>query len=263
MKKIALIIVLISNLNALSQNLEARYEMHFKQDSLSADTKVESCYLFIKDKSRSFFSTKGFMFNDSIMVLHENGKLSDAEFLRPQNAFYYTHLNRFVYKDYTTSLTTIYESIALDSYKYSLNQELNWEIKNETKNIGDYDCYKASTYYAGRNYIAWFTKEIPISDGPYIFGGLPGLIVKICDQSGSYDFELKYIKKYDGVIVDSPSIAGKAVMSTFKQVFKLREEERKDPLVFLNKIDGIHIEEIDGKGKPTIINNNPLELRID
>jgi hypothetical protein len=37
---------------------------------------------------------------------------------------------------------------------------------------------------------AWFTKEINVSDGPYKFSGLPGLIVKLEDDRGDYKFDL-------------------------------------------------------------------------
>jgi hypothetical protein len=55
---------------------------------------------------------------------------------------------------------------------------------------------KATTSFAGRNYEAWFTPEIPISDGPYKFYGLPGLIFKICDKKNQHVFTLKKLTKH-------------------------------------------------------------------
>lgn len=61
----------------------------------------------------------------------------------------------------------------------------NWEIKNETKNIGNYTCTKATYNYKKNdsliNVTAWFTKEIPVSNGPDIYDGLPGLILQVED----------------------------------------------------------------------------------
>jgi GLPGLI family protein len=50
--------------------------------------------------------------------------------------------------------------------------------------------------YAGRDYKAWFTNEIPVSDGPYKFYGLPGLIVEIEDSKKQYTFELVSYKTF-------------------------------------------------------------------
>jgi len=63
--------------------------------------------------------------------------------------------------------------------------KLVWELKNETKIIGKYQCTKATTIKQINNrgekvkVIAWFTSEIPISFGPLGYGGLPGLILEL------------------------------------------------------------------------------------
>ena len=56
-----------------------------------------------------------------------------------------------------------------------------WTTTKETKKIGIFNCFKASTTFRGRNYIAWFTLEIPISFGPWKLNGLPGLILEAYD----------------------------------------------------------------------------------
>ena len=43
--------------------------------------------------------------------------------------------------------------------------------------------------------MAWFTSEIPIQRGPWKFGGLPGLIVKISDAKKEYNFELVKLER--------------------------------------------------------------------
>lgn len=51
--------------------------------------------------------------------------------------------------------------------------------------------------YAGRNWTAWFAKDIPIFEGPYYFHGLPGLIISIEDRDKNFNFRLTSIKKTD------------------------------------------------------------------
>ncbi len=66
--------------------------------------------------------------------------------------------------------------------------------------MAGYTCQKATTRYEGRDYVAWFAPKIPISDGPYKFSGLPGLIVEIADTKEYYRFELTGLSKVpDGI----------------------------------------------------------------
>jgi len=82
--------------------------------------------------------------------------------------------------------------------KDSLNNN-QWKLGNETKNIGEYTCYKATfseevetkTFIDGslesvqeeRITTAWYTPQIPVNNGPQNFHGLPGLILEINDGS--------------------------------------------------------------------------------
>ncbi|MCD9616640.1 GLPGLI family protein [Chryseobacterium gleum] len=66
----------------------------------------------------------------------------------------------------------------------------NWKLVDESKVISTIMCKKAEVTFKGRNWIAWYAPEIPLPYGPYKFSGLPGLIVKITDDKGDFDFEL-------------------------------------------------------------------------
>ena len=67
--------------------------------------------------------------------------------------------------------------------------DMKWEIKKDTATILSYSCQKAITEFRGRTWEAWFTSEIPINNGPWKFGGLPGLIMKISDSQHYFVFE--------------------------------------------------------------------------
>lgn len=85
--------------------------------------------------------------------------------------------------------------------KITETQKPIWKINNEKIKIGDFVCQKATTYYKGREWIAWFTSEIPISEGPYKFYGLPGLIVKIHDKNNEHIFDILKVKKDESIKV--------------------------------------------------------------
>tara|TARA_R110002072_G_scaffold97258_4_gene213829 strand:+ start:449 stop:1276 length:828 start_codon:yes stop_codon:yes gene_type:complete len=77
----------------------------------------------------------------------------------------------------------------------------DWELTGETKNIGNYTCYKAvfekeeesveikmidgevkeEKGMKKRTIVAWYTPDVSISNGPKNFGGLPGLILEVND----------------------------------------------------------------------------------
>ncbi|MCD8436102.1 GLPGLI family protein [Tenacibaculum dicentrarchi] len=67
------------------------------------------------------------------------------------------------------------------------DKPLAWQLKNETKKIGDYLCYKAiaieKKMYRGKMkeypVIAWYCPEISSSFGPIGVAGLPGLILEV------------------------------------------------------------------------------------
>ena len=64
-----------------------------------------------------------------------------------------------------------------------------WSITKDTMTVCGYPCIKATCRWRGRDYTAWFTTDIPVSCGPWKFGGLPGLIMKISDNDNIYSWE--------------------------------------------------------------------------
>lgn len=76
-----------------------------------------------------------------------------------------------------------------------------WSLADEHRTIRGYNCQKATCNWRGRDYEAWFTMDIPIQHGPWKFGGLPGLIVKISDAKKEYNFELVKLEQIDRPIM--------------------------------------------------------------
>jgi GLPGLI family protein len=60
----------------------------------------------------------------------------------------------------------------------TLIYEDKWSLVNgSSRIICGYDCQKATQNLAGSQLTAWFCMEIPLSDGPMDYYGLPGLIL--------------------------------------------------------------------------------------
>lgn len=64
--------------------------------------------------------------------------------------------------------------------KYSIN----WTITGNSKKVMGYSCQEATGEFRCRSYKAYFLKEIPFSDGPFKFDGLPGLILEVVSDDG-------------------------------------------------------------------------------
>lgn len=77
-----------------------------------------------------------------------------------------------VYSDYNILGAYFYVKDSIHNQKWIL-------VDNETKNYLGFTCKKAVTNYRGRDYEAYYTTEIPINNGPWKFGDLPGMILSI------------------------------------------------------------------------------------
>ena len=97
-----------------------------------------------------------------------------------------------------------------------------WQIESETKKICGYECQKATCRWRGRDYVAWFTAEIPVSAGPWKFGGLPGLIMKINDTGNDYAWEAVAVNTGEFPIYGARRKEYKK--STREKVLKLQRE---------------------------------------
>lgn len=82
-------------------------------------------------------------------------------------------------------------------YSYPTEDLIQWKLSDKTKKYLHFNLQQATTNFGGRKWTAWFTKEIPLSEGPYKFTGLPGLIVLLEDDRNQYSFSLVKSKKLE------------------------------------------------------------------
>ena len=107
-----------------------------------------------------------------------------------------------IFKEYEKRIvTTIDHIFSYGMYEYEEPfDNFIWQITSETDTIHNYVCQKAICDFGGRTWEAWFAMEIPISDGPYKFCGLPGLILNIADTQNHYSFKFLSIEKPSEII---------------------------------------------------------------
>ncbi|ROI12252.1 GLPGLI family protein [Kaistella haifensis] len=222
----------------LGQSNRFIYEYQFISDSTqSNNVSKEVMFLDITKNESSFYSYRKY-YSDSIIV-EDNKK---GIFSMPPNMNF---INFRVLKKSNNLIQTI-TNVAGNTFIVSDNHHLNWKILNETDSIMNYKVIKAEVLFAGRKWIAWFTKEIPIQDGPYKFYGLPGLILQIEDGIKSHSFTIIGISKMNKII-EYPKIpnAKSPIGINQNDYYKLYRDYREDPL---KNLRGKYPDQMDEEG---------------
>lgn len=152
--------------------------------------------------------------NNKSIQFTQNGNVKESTVYSGENNIQKTIVvsdnNRksFVYKNFDKKELKLADFIGLKKYLiYDTLANFKWVITNEKQKILKYKCTKATASFRGREYIAWFTEDIAIQNGPWKFCGLPGLIIKIHDKDKFYEFELDAIDlktNFDDSIVNVP-----------------------------------------------------------
>ena len=103
--------------------------------------------------------------------------------------FPHVRMSTYIYKNYPTGQMTITDRISSQGYRYvdSLHAQ-TWTMGDSTREVLGYTCQQATADFRGRRWTAWFTTDIPVSDGPWKLGGLPGLILKAYDEGQQHVF---------------------------------------------------------------------------
>ena len=249
---------------------KAVYELTYQPDSTDTESKKsEDMFLYIGD-GFSRFSSAGKAISDSIMSTMDQSDFNPARLMEMRSQIPRTEFQYDIYKGIPAEKISYAREIVRDKYYYTEDKGLfDWTILNETDTISGFQVQKATTSFAGRDYTAWFTPEIPFPEGPYKFSGLPGLIVKVKDDQDHYLFELKQIQKLENPI---PFTFQKEehIGTTPEKLSKLEEEYKKDPIGFAERlIPGLKITYTEGADQKKMERerkeklkkeNNPIEL---
>lgn len=90
------------------------------------------------------------------------------------------------------NVDALQETRSLQGVNYIVNDnfpKLSWNTDyRDIDTLGKFICHKATTTYRGTKLTAYYTNDIPVPVGPYKFGGLPGLIVMLYNESASPNY---------------------------------------------------------------------------
>ncbi len=122
-----------------------------------------------------------------------------------------------------------------------------WKLGKETKNIGDYTCYKATfkedfttqtisdkneieTVEKERTTTAWYTPEIPVNNGPENFFGLPGLILEINDGDLTLVCSKIVLNPSEKVKIIEPSKGKVVTQQKFDEIMEKKNKEMMEQM---------------------------------
>lgn len=233
----ALFLFVVVAVNA--QNQRFFYDYKYIPDTANrTEIKSEMMLLDVTKSGSEYYSREKFV-ADSItkaevekQLQSGSGNINISRKDRPGNVTFR------VTKSYPDYKVFLYSSISSDQYKILEDEKPEWKIFPDKEKIGEYYAQKATTDFGGRKWVAWFTTAIPVNDGPYKFYGLPGLIVKVEDTTGSHTMTLvgnKNFEPSEEKEIQLPNgmrtfgFGGKEIDVSEKQYKKLWKEYINDP----------------------------------
>lgn len=130
----------------------------------------------------------------------------------------------------------------------------DWQFEADTKNIGEYTCYKATITREQAKLVggisvngdkdlsqkkepemetvtvtAWYTPQIPVNNGPAKYFGLPGLILEVNDGSETIICSKLVLNPADKVEISEPKKGKEVNQEEFDKIMekKLKEMEER------------------------------------
>lgn len=208
MKQIMIVIFLVTAFFSFAKNpyikdpepalLEIGYTRILNRDSTCPHKQlIEETNLRIGKNKSFYYGIKKF-WNDSLprfnhtlytdalsAALSEGSRNGDPNALITFSGTYHA----YVYKNYPEGMITECNYFDMTNWMYEEHWEKpQWEIMDSIKSCLGYNCVYATSNFRGRHWEAWFTPNIPVSDGPWKLCNLPGLILEAKDLTGTYSF---------------------------------------------------------------------------
>ncbi len=147
-------------------------------------------------------------------------------------------------------------------------RDSEWVLEKETKNIGEYTCFKAtmkrtittlvsfnsdgteddteseSTEEQEQTITAWYTPMIPVQNGPGNYHGLPGLILEVSDGSETILCSRIVLNPKNGVSINEPTKGKEVTSEEYREIMQDKIKEMQDRYQTNDRRGGGHSMEI-------------------
>ena len=202
---------------------------------------------------------------DSVLAVDFANKASQETINEHLKQYGTSKLSERTFRGYPAGkVTTLDEVAGMTRLRCEETEERpQWKILAENDSVLSYLCSKAECQFKGRTWTAWFTAEIPVSEGPWKLCGLPGLILKAEDSEGHYSFTATGVEQchtYRPILFDGK----KHEPMNRKAYNKVHERYYADPVGFITgSMPNVTVKVSDEHGNatknPKNVPYNPLE----
>lgn len=260
MKQFAVIIVmLLVSSTVIAQDFQgiATYKSHRKIDILLDSTQMETDMhkRMIEMMKKQFEKTYILSFNKEESLYKEDVQLEAPQPAGMVMVFIDSgesgELFKNIKEDRYTDQNEMFGKVFLIEDKL---RKIDWKLGSETKNIGEYTCYKATTTRLAEvmqaaeisingdkdldtdtepemeeiTITAWYTPQIPVNNGPGNYHGLPGLILEVNDGSETLICSKIVLNPKNKVSISEPTKGKKITQEKFDAIMKKKMKEMQD-----------------------------------
>ncbi len=251
MKKIVFLTLILLPFITTAQNItgKAYYQSKtsFDIDKMTGQDMDETTKKMIieklkKSKEKNYILT----FNNNESIYKEEEKLETG---KPNSMIIVGFSSsNFIYKNLKNKI--LREQKELFSKTFLITDSLpvfNWKLEKESKQIGQYTVYKATTTkklslpISSENdsvptqktiiITAWYTPQIPVSNGPGKYGGLPGLILELNVQRTTFLCSKIILNPKETEKIIPPSKGKKVSKSEYDSIVSKKMEEMQNNFI--------------------------------
>lgn len=232
------------------------YRMHYQQRPENEHPMEDLLLLEVGSRRTKFYSYKNWQ-TDSLV------RVTPPEQIMANLGSFHSGVRDELFRDQTTGRLTHTDQIGMDHLLYSEPlPAIDWELTEGERTILGYACRRARCTFRGRSYEAWYAPEIAVSAGPWKFGGLPGLILAIRDDSGVLDLEATGVEQR----IEPIRMTERNYMKTNRRKYlELKQRAMTDPVGYLTGNSNVRMTIKSEDGTPIapgelVRGYNPIEL---
>ncbi|MCU7618506.1 GLPGLI family protein [Chryseobacterium sp. PBS4-4] len=210
-----------------SQSKRIVYEYSYTNDSTKLDQKKsEILYLDLHGKESYFYNSK-FNYVDS---LKQQKNIENYKLLTLIREYYSSNSYKELLVRNNNAVSSLYYKNDTDYYKIDLPKNSKWKILPEKIKYNGYNLQKAYAVINDRHWNVWFSNEVPINNGPFIFQDLPGLVFIAEDKNKSQIFKLVGIRTLENdhsksALLKSTERSKSITMEQFSKMLVDQEEK--------------------------------------